>query len=220
MNIEDRLGSLWEDIRDDPAFNHLHEDGQALVPGSGMLPSEFDCPKAFIVGKAPGAREQAMGEPFVGQEGDILKQLMGLAGLSPADCWMTYVSKYRTPGNRSLNVREQLDWAPYLRREFALVGAPRLIISIGKDAYSVLNGAEASFLSLPYAAGTVRELRTNDKGEYLEVKNYRLLVPMFAPGLGLLEPKYQGKIERDWEYLFDTLQPWKEYNSKGLEWLP
>lgn len=192
-----KLEDLYEDIRTDSFFDELRSDSP-MVPGAG--PAEPAIPRAFILGGHPGAREALQGKPFVGQAGEILLQLMELANLHPAQCWMTYVLKYRTPGNRPVNPREQygIDKSRYVQREWSAVGRPNLIIALGKAAWHSVGGTEAVVLSLSALAGTVRER----KGV--------LIVPMLDPTAGLLgSAKTQDKIERDWEYLPEELERWE-----------
>lgn len=205
------LEEVWERVRSDSNFDKFRAEGQPMVPGEYF--DEICEVKYFVVAGAPGAREALQRKPFVGQVGLLVRQLLGLADISESECYFTYVAKYRLPGGAQPGLRDEMQFKPYLRQEFAAVGAPPVIITIGADAWHAFGGTEAVMMTVSTVAGTVRELRTNDRGEYLPKKAQRLLVPMLSPGLGLHEPRLQEKIERDWEHLPQALSWWKE---KGL----
>lgn len=63
-----------------------------LVPASGPIPA-----KIMIVGEAPGADEVARGEPFVGVSGNELNKMLGEAGISRQECFVTNVARERPP---------------------------------------------------------------------------------------------------------------------------
>jgi uracil-DNA glycosylase len=186
------LEALWERIRSDHKFDHLRTNNNPLVPGRG----ESVRPRAFIVGEAPGAREALQRKPFVGPSGDVLRQLMGLAGLSEEDCWITNVVKYRPPGNRTPGIMEVLDSQAHLRAEWRIVGAPKVIIPVGATAWRAMAGGWDT-LSLSQVAGQVLE----HSGVHF--------CPMFHPAYGMRKgTSVQDLMERHWEQMPELL---KEY---------
>jgi len=52
-----------------------------------------------IVGEAPGAEEERVGEPFVGSSGRLLTDMLHAAGIMRSSCFITNVCRYRPPGN-------------------------------------------------------------------------------------------------------------------------
>jgi len=102
------VADIYEDIREDPLFEHLRTAHIRLVPGIGSQSATY-----LLVGEAPGATENTKGRPFCGASGRVLDQLMGVAGISvtetigqdgirrDANAWLTNVVKYRPPGNRT-----------------------------------------------------------------------------------------------------------------------
>ena len=107
----------------------------------------------MIVGEAPGAEEDARGEPFVGQAGKLLDNMLATVGLgrrsSEADqaVFIANVLKCRPPNNRNPEQREVAACDRYLRRQIELV-APRLILVMGRFAAQSLLGTDASIASL------------------------------------------------------------------------
>jgi len=102
----------------------------------------------MLVGEAPGAEEDARGEPFVGQAGRLLDQMLAAIGLSrEANVYIANVLKCRPPGNRNPEPLEVARCAPYLARQIALV-RPRLILALGRFAAQALLATDASIASL------------------------------------------------------------------------
>lgn len=64
------------------------------IPGIGAVN-----PQLMIIGEAPGAHEDRLGEPFVGPTGLILNDLLAKAGMRRGECYITNVVKYRPPLN-------------------------------------------------------------------------------------------------------------------------
>ncbi|HEX4781934.1 MAG TPA: uracil-DNA glycosylase [Usitatibacter sp.] len=102
----------------------------------------------MFVGEGPGADEDELGEPFVGQAGKLLDSMLAAAGLKRGrDAYIANVVKCRPPGNRTPTPEEGSACAAYLDRQIELV-APRLIVALGKTAAIRLLGTEASLGSL------------------------------------------------------------------------
>jgi uracil-DNA glycosylase len=69
-----------------------------------------------FMGEAPGADEDAQGEPFVGRAGQLLNKIIEACTLRRQDVYILNTIKCRPPGNRNplpsevTNCREFLDW--------------------------------------------------------------------------------------------------------------
>jgi DNA polymerase len=102
----------------------------------------------LLVGEAPGAEEDARGEPFVGQADRLLDNMLAALGLARGrDVYIANVLKCRPPNNRTPEPAEALACQPYLVRQIELI-APRIIVALGKSAATLLLGEEASIASL------------------------------------------------------------------------
>jgi uracil-DNA glycosylase family 4 len=102
----------------------------------------------MLVGEAPGAEEDARGEPFVGQAGRLLDQMLAAIGLRrDANVYIANVLKCRPPGNRNPDPFEVAQCGPHLVRQIELV-APRLILALGRFAAQTLLATDASIASL------------------------------------------------------------------------
>jgi DNA polymerase len=113
----------------------------------------------MFVGEAPGAEEDARGEPFVGQAGRLLDNMLAAAGLGrdragAEGVFISNVLKCRPPGNRNPETQELARCAPYLQRQIALL-RPRIIVVMGRFAAQALLATDATIASL---RGRVHEL--------------------------------------------------------------
>ena len=102
----------------------------------------------LIVGEGPGAEEDARGEPFVGQAGKLLDNMLSAIGLARGNnVYIANVVKCRPPGNRTPSLEEGEACAAYLDRQIELI-QPRLIIALGKVAARRMLGRDATLASL------------------------------------------------------------------------
>ena len=96
----------------------------------------------LIVGEAPGENEDLAGEPFVGQAGKLLDNMLRAIGLSrEADAaggaYIANVLKCRPPANRNPLPEEVIQCEPYLRRQVELL-QPKIILALGRFAVQSL----------------------------------------------------------------------------------
>lgn len=102
----------------------------------------------LIVGEAPGADEDAQGEPFVGQAGKLLDNMLKSIGLKRgANVYIANVLKSRPPGNRNPQPEEVTACMPYLRRQIELI-RPKIILAVGRFPAQALLDTDASIGSL------------------------------------------------------------------------
>ena len=102
----------------------------------------------LIVGEAPGAEEDARGEPFVGKAGQLLDAMLAALDLRrDHNVYITNVLKCRPPENRNPEPAEVARCAPHLLRQVALI-RPRVILLMGRFAVQAVLGTNASIASL------------------------------------------------------------------------
>jgi len=102
----------------------------------------------MIVGEAPGAEEDARGEPFVGQAGRLLDNMLAAIGLARGEnVYIANVLKCRPPGNRNPEAAEVAQCSSLLARQIQLV-QPKLIIAMGRFAAQTLLNSDASIASM------------------------------------------------------------------------
>lgn len=132
----------WRKLRED--IQHctrcgLHASRTQGVPGVGDTRADW-----LIVGEAPGAEEDRLGEPFVGQAGKLLDAMLAAIGLRRGDdVYIANVLKSRPPGNRDPSPDEVKACLPYLERQIELL-QPKLILAMGRfAAQSLLASGES-----------------------------------------------------------------------------
>jgi len=89
--------------------------------------------RLLVVGEAPGADEDARGEPFVGRAGQLLNAMLRAMGSPRERVFIANVLKCRPPGNRDPEPGEVACCLPYLHRQVALL-QPRLMLAVGRIA--------------------------------------------------------------------------------------
>ena len=90
-----------------------------------------------LVGEAPGADEDAQGEPFVGRAGQLLNKILDSVGLKREEVYICNILKCRPPGNRNPLPDEIEKCVPYLKLQIELI-KPKLILALGKFAAETL----------------------------------------------------------------------------------
>jgi len=102
----------------------------------------------MLVGEAPGSEEDRLGEPFVGQAGKLLDNMLAALSLSRgANVYIANVLKCRPPGNRNPEPDEVAKCSPHLLRQIELI-RPKLILAMGRFAAQTLLGTDATIASL------------------------------------------------------------------------
>ena len=144
---EQRIAQLsWNDFAADVAACTACELCQTRikpVPGVGDVRARW-----LFVGEGPGAEEDKKGEPFVGQAGRLLDQMLAALGMKRGnDVYIANVLKCRPPNNRAPTPQEADACRPYLERQIALI-APKVIVALGKSAATLLLNTDASIASL------------------------------------------------------------------------
>jgi DNA polymerase len=96
-------------------------------------------PKARLVfvGEAPGADEDAQGEPFVGDAGKMLNRIIAAMELKREDVYICNVVKSRPPQNRPPEADEISACMPFLLRQIASI-KPEVIVALGTSAAHAL----------------------------------------------------------------------------------
>jgi DNA polymerase len=83
-----------------------------------------------FVGEAPGADEDAQGEPFVGRAGQLLNKIIVACGFKREDVYICNTLKCRPPQNRTPAPQECENCWGYFERQIDLI-KPRFICALG-----------------------------------------------------------------------------------------
>ena len=136
-----------------PADSPLQEmtaldDVEAFVRNTKLIPLDINRtnpvfgvgnPSAdlMVIGEAPGADEDAQGEPFVGRAGQLLNKILKAIDFERQEVYIANILKSRPPNNRNPLAEEVQAHAPILYKQMALI-RPKLLLCLGKVAASTL----------------------------------------------------------------------------------
>ena len=107
----------------------------------------------MFVGEAPGADEDAQGEPFVGRAGQLLTKIIKAMGFPREEVYIANVLKCRPDvavgsfGNRPPTPREMQTCRPYLMEQIDII-KPKVIVALGAVAVEGLLGTRAPMREL------------------------------------------------------------------------
>ena len=102
---------------------------------------------AMLIGEAPGADEDAQGEPFVGRAGKLLNDILKAVNLTREDVYIANILKCRPPNNRDPLPSEEETCMPYLQKQIDLIN-PKIILCLGRIAANGLLGKKLSLGAL------------------------------------------------------------------------
>lgn len=106
----------------------LHTSRTQTVFGVGNQSADW-----LVIGEAPGAEEDRLGEPFVGRAGKLLDNMLFAIGLDRNKAYIANVLKCRPPQNRDPLPDEVASCADFLRRQIELI-QPKVILAVGRIA--------------------------------------------------------------------------------------
>ena len=135
--------------------------------------------KIFIIGEAPGEKEDITGFPFVGRAGKMLNTVLHSVDIDPLeDCYITNIVKCRPPENRrpaKIEVETCLSWLDNQIRFLK----PSIVILAGSTAVEGYLG--------------IKDPITKIRGSWI-VKDGIKFMPIFHPAYLLRNPsKEKGK---------------------------
>ncbi|MEN8212720.1 MAG: uracil-DNA glycosylase [Pseudomonadota bacterium] len=148
--------------------------------------------RLMVIGEAPGADEDRLGEPFVGRAGQLLTQMLLAAGFPRESVYITNILKCRPPGNRNPNAREISACHDYLQQQIQLV-QPQLILAAG-------GVAATSLLQTDEAVGRLR-----GSIHHYGAAHVPLLVT-YHPSYLLRKPGEKARAWQDLQLLMKQLQ--------------
>jgi DNA polymerase len=102
------------------------------VFGVGQVGAEL-----CFIGEAPGADEDAQGEPFVGAAGQLLDKIIAACKMKREEVYICNIIKCRPPGNRTPLPHEAANCREFLERQLELI-QPKFICALGSTAAKYL----------------------------------------------------------------------------------
>ena len=168
---------------------HLASSRKNVVFGVGNIDAEL-----MFVGEAPGADEDAQGEPFVGNAGELLTKIITATGLRRDDVYIANILKCRpdTPGqnagNRKPTAEEMQMCIPYLHEQIDLI-QPKVLVALGGTAVEGLLNLSG-----------ITKLR----GQWQTYRGIPLM-PTFHPSY-LLRNQAMAEKRRVWEDMLQVME--------------
>jgi len=101
----------------------------------------------MVIGEAPGADEDRLGEPFVGRAGRLLTEMLRAIGLARDAVYIANIIKCRPPRNRDPRPAEVAACTPYLRAQIERI-SPQVILAVGRVAAQDLLGTSEALSRL------------------------------------------------------------------------
>jgi uracil-DNA glycosylase len=169
---------------------HLASSRKNVVFGVGNIDAQL-----MFVGEAPGADEDAQGEPFVGKAGQLLTKIIQTMGLQRGDVYIANILKCRpdTPGedsgNRKPRPEEMQTCIPYLHEQIDLI-RPKVLVALGGTAVEGLLGPTVGITKL--------------RGNWQTYRGIPLM-PTFHPSY-LLRNQNLAEKRRVWEDMLQVME--------------
>jgi uracil-DNA glycosylase family 4 len=181
----------------------LHQTRTNVVFGAGDADADL-----MFIGEAPGANEDRMGLPFVGQAGKLLDKLLGEIGMARKGVWICNVLKCRPPDNRDPQPNEIEACRGYLLNQVDLI-EPVVICTLGNFSTKLLRGDTTG----------ISRLHGRDEILILGSRAVRLY-PLFHPAAALYTPSMLETLRTDFRCLPELLALGPPRQPQALEPLP
>jgi len=174
------LKHVYREARGCTACPELAAARTQVVFGAGNADADL-----MFVGEAPGANEDRIGLPFVGQAGKLLDTLLSEIGLERDDVFVSNVLKCRPPGNRDPHPVEIENCSGYLMRQLDLI-EPKVVCTLGNFATKLLR-ADMTGITRLHGTPEVRVIGAR------AVRLY----PLYHPAAALYTPRMLEVLRED-----------------------
>jgi DNA polymerase len=166
----------------------LHQTRTNVVFGAGNADADL-----MFIGEAPGANEDRVGLPFVGQAGKLLDKLLVEIGLERKSVWICNVLKCRPPDNRDPLPNEIESCQSYLASQIELI-EPVVICTLGNFSTKLLRGDTTG----------ISRLHGQEERRIIGPRAVRLY-PLFHPAAALYTPSMLETLRADFQRLPELL---------------
>jgi uracil-DNA glycosylase family 4 len=181
----------------------LHQTRTQVVFGNGNADADL-----MFVGEAPGATEDRMGLPFVGQAGKLLDLLLGEIGLQREDVFVINTLKCRPPDNRDPHPNEIEACRSYLDKQIELI-EPTVICTLGNFSTKLLR-ADPTGISRLHGQEEIRVVGTR------AVRLY----PLYHPAAALYTPSTLEALRADFHRIPELLAAGAPPQPEPVEEVP
>ena len=184
MNREEQLEAAAERIRAcrDCPLGYRRTNA---VPGKGPANA-----RVMLIAEGPGKNEDEQGEPFVGQAGNFLDDLLPLAELGRDEIFITNMLKCQTPGNRDPEPNELAACSKHLDAQMEII-QPDLIVTLGRFSLGRFLPGEKTISD---ARGKLRH------------RDGRFIFPVMHPAAGLRRREFRDRVVEDFLAMPEALR--------------
>jgi DNA polymerase len=191
MTKQEKLNNLKNRITSDNPCPDLRETANNMVFGSGNLDS-----KVVFVGEAPGAKEDASGEPFVGASGKFLDEMLKMNNISRNEIYITNIVKYRPPNNRDPLESEKAAFWPYLLEQIRII-KPKVIATLGRHSGLAFN--KRLRIGADHGKPQELELYEDDSGKVV-------FLPLYHPAAAIYNRNLRETLIQDFAILKELIK--------------
>jgi DNA polymerase len=181
----------------------LHQTRTQVVFGNGNADADL-----MFIGEAPGANEDRIGLPFVGQAGKLLDKLLGEIGLERVDVFVINTLKCRPPDNRDPHPKEIEACNEYLMAQVELI-EPTVICTLGNFSTKLLR-ADTTGIS---------RLHGKEETRVIGARAVRLY-PLYHPAAALYTPSTLESLRADFHRIPELLALGAPEQPEPLDELP
>ena len=128
----------------------LWQGTKCAVPGEGPANA-----KVMLVGQNPGAEEDNVGRPFVGQAGKFLSKVLAENGIDRREVFVTNIVKHTSPLNRKPLPDEIAACVPYLVAQVELV-KPKTVVLMGAVAWQAPRADGVEYVETVHPSAAMR----------------------------------------------------------------
>ena len=164
----------------------LKDNSKKIVLGDGNINSPI-----MLVGEAPGAKEDSVGQTFLGEVGDLLKKMLNAINIKKEDIYSTYAVNYRPPEDRKPTPAEIKRYSQFLQKQISII-KPEIIILMGSTAMESLTGLKNKI--------------SMERGKWKEIivknTNYKVIITF--------NPSYLLRVPENKKYSWEDLKKIKQ----------
>src|SRR5690625_2572376 len=158
----EQLTALREQVLSCPTCTGSEDPKRPVIFGKGDPDAAL-----FFLNDAPGEEEEAAGDPFAGEPGEMFTKMLQAMGLQREDIYLANIINWRPSISGGFGTRaptaEEIDFClPYLQAQIEIV-RPKVLITLGNRAVDALIGRDSK-----------RRLR-DIRGKWLEFREIPLL---------------------------------------------
>lgn len=158
------------------------------VPGSGNPEA-----KILFIGEAPGAKEDELGLPFVGNSGKLLDKLLASISVNRSDVFICNILKHRPPENRDPLPDEIKVCVPFLKAQLKII-EPKVIITLGRFAMNYFFPLE----TIGHVHGKINKI----KWQGMDL----VIIPVYHPSAGLRNGQMLEALQADFNKIGQYLK--------------